>query len=177
MARPKANDEQEPTVPQVDIRVIERRLAAPFTTTDAPIRLKVDEPHYVRWVNGEVTGRIHKVLTQLGYVGVPMHLLADRNEVNGLVDLGDGLVRRGERGKELLVMMPMKYHEKIEAAKAAARAKRRSPQAKREELAQALATSGDGWQGSGEAADAMMGTHPIVNFVGTTQEYKVRESE
>lgn len=143
-----------------DIRVIERRLQNPEGVGDVPILLtNVPRPMVTRWFNEDLgNGRIFRAINYLGWVAVPRRCLADENQLAGLTDMGDGNVRRGERGREWLMMMPKDTYDLVQGRKAENRRKKNRPAQVREDMAQAAAnTLGD------ESADMLMGTHPNKN--------------
>jgi hypothetical protein len=128
------------------IKVLERRMDAPDLPGTLPIRLTdepayVQDPHgkkrrwYVRWINC-VDGRYSQVTDAMGYVPVRVEELQNRESVIGLSDAKDGIVRRGDRGQEVLVKMPLEVYTRIKARQQELRTKRsRNAKAVREDLA------------------------------------------
>lgn len=128
------------------IAVLERRMDAPDLPGTLPIRLKDEPSHvqdpqgkkriwYVRWINC-VDGRYSQVTDAMGYVPVRVEELQNRESVIGLSDAKDGIVRRGDRGQEVLVKMPLEVYTRIKARQQELRTKRsRNAKAVREDLA------------------------------------------
>lgn len=129
------------------ISVIERRLQDPDLPGSVPIRLK-DEPTYLedargkrrtwylRWINAAEPGRFALVTDTMGYVPVRIEELQNPEGVMGLADSKDGLVRRGDRGSEVLVKMPLALYTAIKQRQEEARTRRaRNVKAVREDLA------------------------------------------
>jgi hypothetical protein len=99
--------------PSIDI--LERRLMNPEGAPSEPIRLRdQSEPMEIRWINTEIPGRYHDVTRYGGYVPVKMGELLDPKEVSDLQESPDGVVTRGERGKEVLMKMPKRYYDAIQ---------------------------------------------------------------
>lgn len=103
------------------IKVIARRLNDPDSSDGVDIRLNDEPSHsedpkgtrrlwYVRWINTDNHGRWHKVMNVLGFVPVRMSELQNAEEVAGLAKSEDGLVRMGDRGKEVLVKQPLELY-------------------------------------------------------------------
>jgi hypothetical protein len=109
------------------IKVAERRLSQPDQPGSLPIRLK-DEPSqledpqglkriwYLRWVNGGQEGRYAQITDGMGYVPVRVSELQNRDAITGIFrdkDDTDPIVRRGDRGQEVLVKMPLELYNEI----------------------------------------------------------------
>jgi len=135
------------------IRVLERRFEHPDLPSTLPIRLQgepdyADDPHgtkriwYVRWINGAIDGRFSQVTDGLGYVAVRVDELQNPQAVAGLHNAGDGLVRRGDRGVEVLVKMPLELYNEIKRRQQERR-ERRSKNAKlvKQDLAESAGQS------------------------------------
>src|SRR5690348_14791078 len=150
------------------IQAIERRVLSGDEQGTVDIRLK-DEPPYVqdplgkkriwytRWINTKWPGRWAHVTQVLGYVPVYVSELLDPQAIADLfknpADGADPMVRRGDRGEEILVKYPLELYTFAKRQKAELR-ERRSRNAKivKEEIAnQAGRTDGFG----SEAADAI----------------------
>jgi hypothetical protein len=129
------------------IKVIERRLQDPDLPGSVPIRLK-DEPTYLqdpqgkkriwylRWINAGEAGRFALVTDTMGYVPVKVSELQNAEAVMGLAESKDGIVRRGDRGQEVLVKMPLELYTRIKLAQEQRRKTRaRNIKAVREDLA------------------------------------------
>lgn len=135
------------------IAVLERRLNNPDLPGSLPIRLKdeptyVQDPHgkrrlwYLRWINGGEAGRFSQVTDAMGYVPVRVDELQNQESVIGLAESKDGIVRRGDKGQEVLVKMPLELYTAIKSRQQDAR-HRRSRNAKlvKEDLANAAGRS------------------------------------
>jgi hypothetical protein len=117
------------------IKVIERRMDHPDLPGSVAIRLKDEPPHtddpqnerrkwYVRWIDTGQDGRYATITSEQGYVPVRIAELQHADHVTGLVDNGDGVVRRGDKGRELLVKMPLKLYRYIKAEQQGRRERR-----------------------------------------------------
>lgn len=129
------------------IKVVSRALNNPDADSDDGIRLK-DEPGYevdptgknrkwhLRWVNTAEGGRWHSVINRKGFVAVKVAELQNTEEIAGLSKSEDGLVRRGDHGKEVLVKQPLELYT-LRKREELDRRNRRSRNAKlvKEELA------------------------------------------
>lgn len=145
------------------ISVLERRLVDPNQRSSAPISLK-DAGMTVRWVNSAIEGRYHRAVHEQGWEPVRKDELADANEIADLVDSPDGVVRRGERGKEVLMKMPRDVCDRIQDRKVEVRKQRaRSSSRQKEELLTAVA----GRHGP-EAAD-YIGRHIKGEIIESTE--------
>lgn len=117
------------------IKVLERRFEHPDLPGSLPIRLK-DEPDfaadpdgsrrlwYVRWINGGIDGRFAQATDALGYVPVRLDELQNPQAIAGLHSATDGLVRRGDRGVEVLVKMPLELYNEVKRRQQARRERR-----------------------------------------------------
>jgi hypothetical protein len=148
------------------INVIERRLQDPDLPGSVPIRLK-DEPAYlqdplgkkrkwyVRWINGAEAGRFALVTETMGYVPVLRDELQHSDGLMGLSDSKDGIVRRGDRGNEVLVKMPLELYTAIKRKQEDKRQRRaRNVKSVREDLAN-MAGAQVGSQAGDFVADEM----------------------
>jgi hypothetical protein len=144
------------------LAVIERRLQDPELPGSIAIRLK-DEPTYLqdpqgkkriwylRWINAAEAGRFALVTDTMGYVPVRVEELQSAESVMGLAESKDGIVRRGDRGAEVLVKMPLELYTRIKQAQEHRRtARARNVKAVREDLANIA-----GRQLGSEAGDAV----------------------
>jgi hypothetical protein len=131
-----------------NIEVLKRQMANPSDPGSLPILLKdessdccVNSDHmnrlrpgatkchvcrkparqwYVRWANFAQEGRAGQIRAK-GYVGVEIADLQDTDDVADLFRSSkDTLVRRGDRGQEILVKRPLEVHNFIKAKQAAA---------------------------------------------------------
>ena len=128
------------------IAVLERRFENPVTPGTLPIRLKDEPTHiqdplgkkrkwYVRWINGQIEGRTSQVTDALGYVPVHLDELQNPQAVTGLSKSDDGIVRRGDKGQEFLVKMPLELYTEVKARQRSAihrRTRKRAAEASRE---------------------------------------------
>jgi hypothetical protein len=117
------------------INVVERRLQDPELPGSVPIRLN-DEPTYlqdplgrkrkwyVRWINAAEAGRYSLVTETMGYVPVRVEELQNADSVMGIAESKDGIVRRGDRGSEVLVKMPLELYTAIKSRQEEKRRKR-----------------------------------------------------
>lgn len=135
------------------IKVLSRRLENPDLPGSLPIRLK-DEPDYLRdpqgkkrtwylrWINAAENGRWATVTDAMGYVPVYRDELQNPDAVTGLSESKDGVVRRGDKGQEVLVKMPLELYTAIKARQQEARKRRaRNAKAIREDIANAAGAS------------------------------------
>jgi hypothetical protein len=133
------------------IKAIERRMLAGDDVGSVDIRLKgepafLDDPYgkkrvwYTRWINTKWPGRWAQVTQVLGYEPVRVSEILDLNAITDLfkapADGADPMVRRGDRGEEILVKYPLELYLATKKAKADLR-RRRELNAKvvKEELA------------------------------------------
>lgn len=144
------------------IGVIERRLQDPELPGSIPIRLK-DEPTYLqdpqgkrrkwylRWINALEAGRFALVTDTMGYVPVRSDELQNAESVMGLSESKDGIVRRGDKGGEVLVKMPHELYTAIKQKQQEARQRRaRNAKLVKQDLAEQA-----GRQIGSEAGDAI----------------------
>jgi hypothetical protein len=135
------------------IKVLSRRLENPDLPGSLPIRLK-DEPDYLRdpqgkkriwylrWINAAENGRWATVTDAMGYVPVQRDELQNAEAITGLSESKDGIVRRGDKGQEVLVKMPLELYTAIKARQQEQRKRRaRNVKAVREDIAQAAGMS------------------------------------
>lgn len=126
------------------IKILERRMESPDQPGSLPIRLR-DEPSqledpqgkkrtwYLRWINAGQDGRYSQVVDAMGYVPVKTSELQNRDAVAGMFadkTDADPVVRRGDRGQEVLVKMPLELYTAIKRKQRDLR-ERRSTNAKR----------------------------------------------
>jgi hypothetical protein len=95
---------------------------------------------HVHWCNGSIDGRWAQLKAK-GYVPVLVSELADREDVADLVkqteENGSIYVRRGDRGKEVLMKQPLEVYAYLKAEQAKRRrAQLRDPKALQRELAE-----------------------------------------
>lgn len=156
------------------IAVLERRMESPDLPGSLPIRLK-DEPAYLedpqgkkrlwylRWVNGGQEGRFSQVTDSMGYVPVRIEELQNRESVMGLAESKDGIVRRGDRGQEVLVKMPLELYTAIKRKQQDFRTRRsRNVKAMREDVANAA-----GRELGSQAGDMVHGEFSVEISRGT----------
>lgn len=119
-----------PDVPHIVVRergmsaqeIIERRLALgdAAVLTSAKVTLKPqNEPMETRWINTHIAGRFYQVTAQMGWTPVPYDQVENAKQTADLKKSEEGYACRGEKGAEVLVMMPARYYTAIQAKKAA----------------------------------------------------------
>lgn len=136
------------------IAVLERRLESPDLPGSIAIRLKdeptyLQDPHgkkriwYLRWINAAEGGRWSTVTDVMGYVPVHRDELQNPEAVVGMAsDSKDGVVRRGDRGQEVLVKMPLELYTAVKSRQQDARTRRsRNAKLVKEDLANAAGAS------------------------------------
>jgi hypothetical protein len=151
--------------PDTLVEVWERRFFNPGPQPSKPIRLKA-EGMVPRWINTSIEGRYHRAIYEQGWQPVPVALLADPASIPDLYKHVDGFVHRGERGKEVLMMMPITVFQRIQRRKAELTIK--SLKNIRNEVAGAAATTlgpeaGD-FAARGESADGNIKTIGTIKF-------------
>lgn len=133
--------------PSIDL--LERRLLDPSGPVSLPIRL-IDEPSvdvdpqgkkrkwYLRWVNTAMPGRYHTMTQTMGYQPVRWDEISNREQIadrfEGTGPNLDGLVRRGEHGKDLLMKIPFVYYLRIKKRQQELAERRNAPNALKEQL-------------------------------------------
>lgn len=135
------------------IQVLERRLESPDLPGSVAIRLKdektyLEDPQgkkrkwYLRWINGGEAGRFSQVTDVMGYVPVRVDELQNAEAVMGTAESKDGIVRRGDHGREVLVKMPLELYTAVKAKQQEHRTRRsRNAKAVREDLANAAGSA------------------------------------
>jgi hypothetical protein len=131
------------------IETLERRLLNPEVPGTLPIRL-TDEPAehedpvgkkrrwHLRWINTAIPGRYQHITQGRGYAPVVWGELRNRDDIADRFE-GASEVRRGDRGTDMLVKMPMPYFRLVKRAEREQALKRaRSKDAQKEELQQTL---------------------------------------
>ena len=95
---------------------IRARLENPYGEPSAPIALK--NPHKIpRWFNADImTDKIWRAKAK-GWDGVRPEDVVDLDQVGHYIVSPDGYIARGERGKEILMMMDRAAYAAIEKAK------------------------------------------------------------
>lgn len=155
-----------PTVgDQEMIEIWERRFLNPGARPSEAVQIK--QPGMtLRWINTAIEGRHHRAVYDQGWQPVPLSQLRDPASIPDLFKHPHGIVCRGERGKEVLMMMPSGVFEKIQRRKA--ELTRKSLQNIREEVAGAAANrfgadAGD-FIASGQSADGNIKAVGSINF-------------
>ncbi len=130
------------------VELLERRLLDPHVEMSAPILFRDEvgrEPGrapkwYKRWVNTLHPSRLQQLTNMAGFQKATWDLVADKNEIGDRYDAAtDNIVRRGERGREVLVYMPYTYWQQIKTEQAKLRKeKRRVNPVRPEEVAAGL---------------------------------------
>ena len=119
MPRVAEREVKVPT-PKVDPKraaIWERRFLNPGQETSQPIAMK-EQGWTTRWINTQMPGRFHQSVSSDGYEPVKKDDLEHELDLLGLVDMGDGLVRRGEKGVEVLMKIPTNIFKRIQKRKA-----------------------------------------------------------
>jgi hypothetical protein len=147
------------------VEVWERRFLDPNQRGSNEVKLKA-QGMICRWINTTIEGRYHRAVYDQGWQPVPVSLLADPSSIPDLYKHPHNIVARGERGKEVLMMMPEQVFEKIRRRKAALNLA--ATRKIRAELAEAAAgkfgpEAGD-FVHSGQTADGLIKTVGSINF-------------
>ena len=147
MGRPRKQTTEDtagaPSAPKRHrVSVIERRLRDPYGGTNGPvIRLKDDpsgQAWQLRWVNAAMSGRYYVVTNERGWEPVHRDELLAETDIYDLADSTDGIVRRGEKGREVLMKMRRADFEAIQRAKVTHRESRlRHPEKAKADLVEA----------------------------------------
>ena len=140
-------------------QIWERRLVNPGQVSAEPIALK-DQSQETRWINTAVAGRFHQAVSQLGYTPVRKEELEHDVSLLGFTDMGDGLVRRGEKGQEVLMRIPKRVFAQIQKRKAdlVIQGLKKTRQRMAEEASKRYgANAGDFVEGKAEAAGEGIG--------------------
>lgn len=94
----------------------ERRFVNPGPESSRPVELK-EKGWTTRWVNTQLPGRFHQAVSVLGYEPVHKDELEHSLDLLGYEDRGDGTVRRGEKGIEVLMKIPTTVFKRIQQRK------------------------------------------------------------
>lgn len=145
------------------MRLIERRLQNPNVTDDRSITLK-DKNLVVRIFNGEKQGRLYHAVHRLGWRPLRVDELVDREQIGDIQTSPEGYVTRGEKGREMFMVMPRDAFNQIQRKKVQLREKQQNlhgkgRRAQIDEIAEATANR----FGSDEAGDTVRkfhGTNP-----------------
>lgn len=127
--KPKAQSLREQFADWPDIDTLERRLQDPHLESSAPVKF-TDEVHlpkgakpkwYKRWIDTHIPSRL-QILTQPGgggYRKATWDLIANRSEIADRDETNhDNVVRRGDKGRYVLIYMPFVYWERIKTQQA-----------------------------------------------------------
>ncbi len=156
LATPLTEENSGSTVTDGDlVDIWERRLLNPQGTAAPKIRITRPGMH-LRWVNLNTTGRYQRARYDQGYVPVTKNLLVDEREVYGVGYTKEEYVVRGERQREMLMMIPEAIYRQIQTRKG--EMTKKTNQVIKEQLRQAGAThASDKYGGSAgdQAADAI----------------------
>jgi hypothetical protein len=156
-----------------DVEVLDRRLLDPTIASDVTIQFKDETTlrpgakplYYKRWIDTHIPSRLLTLTQRGGYKTAEWDMLADKNEIGdrheGTDKTTDRVVRRGEKGRYVLVFMPYRNWEQIKRAQAELRTSRERTQMTRLAASQGAHTKGIGAQGA-EHIDSM--------FTGTIRE-------
>lgn len=129
-------DEQIPA-----FEVVERRIKYGDSTALTGPTLELvnqPEPMALYWGNTGREGRHFQLTKRLGWIPVKMHELANRLDIGGeIVESPDGVVARGEKGREVLYKMPLRLYRALQRRKADDNIKRSRSAAQLKQGAQA----------------------------------------
>jgi len=98
------------------IQVWDRRLLNPLQAGITSIEIK-DDGYELRWINTAQQGRFYNATREQGWTKVHPDELVGTPKDLGLDDLGDGMVRRGIKGEEILMKMPKAVFSRIQRRK------------------------------------------------------------
>lgn len=123
---PRAAAEPETYEHFPDVEVLDRRLLDPDINASVPIRFTDEtslspyaEPkYYKRWVDTWQESRVLTLTQRGGYRKAEWSMLADRSDISDRHEATDTFVRRGEKGRYLLLFMPYKQWTAIKTAQA-----------------------------------------------------------
>jgi hypothetical protein len=109
-----------------DVEMLDRRLLDPNINTSVPIyfkdetAIKPGQPpkYYKRWVDTHIPSRALTLTQRGGYKKAEWSMLADISDVSDRHETTDAFVRRGEKGRYLLLFMPYRKWTEIKTAQA-----------------------------------------------------------
>lgn len=111
------SDEDIPT-----FEVVERRIKYGDATALSGPTIELvgqSEPMQLYWGNTGREGRHFQLTKRKGWIPVKMSELANRLDVGGeIVETPDGVVARGEKGREVLYKMPLRLYRALAKRKA-----------------------------------------------------------
>ena len=151
--------------PTIDI--LERRAQGIGVHGTGSPRIDLKEPGWeCRWFNSEVSpDHIWRAKNQKGWENVTPAELADPEQIGGFQTSADGFVVRGERGREVLLKMPLDYRKRIEAAKAKANIANMDPHKQKSDVVNAAgAVLGD------QTASLMDKQMSVIGSITTNKE-------
>lgn len=148
------------------MRLIERRLKNPNVTDDRTILLK-DKSLVIHIFNGEKAGRLYHAVHRLGWRPLHVDELVAREQIGDISTTKEGWVVRGEKGREMFMVMPRDAFNKIARKKVDMRERKslhkQGARRQREEVAEATAAQfGDQ---AGEEVRKFHGTNPDHSVV------------
>lgn len=144
------------------MRLIERRLQNPVVSDDRSIALK-DPSLIVRIFDGAKAGRLYHAVHRLGWRPLHVKELVDRAQIGDLQTSPEGYVTRGEKGREMFMVMPRDAYQQIQLKKVQMRETKQNlhkkgSRAQVDEVAEATAAKfGDQ---AGEGVRKFVGTNP-----------------
>lgn len=148
------SDEQIPS-----FEVVERRIKYGDAATMAGPSIELinqPEPMALYWGNSAREGRHFQLTKRKGWVPVRMTELANRLDVGGdIVETPDGIVARGEKGREVLYKMPKRLYEALAQRKADDNLRKSRSAARLKQATQERMVS-DAASGDGSRRDALM---------------------
>lgn len=150
-----------------DVEVLDRRVLDPNMARDIPILFRDEAPgqkpkYYKRWVDTHVPSRL-LTLTQVGgYKKAEWSMLKDKGEIGDRYESGTGTgdpyVRRGEKGRYILLFMPYAKWLEIKTAQANQRTQKERTQMTRMAAQRAAGEPGIGARGAEEIDTMFRGT-------------------
>lgn len=158
---------EEPVKPRPAVSVRERRMqGVSLRGTGAP-PIQLREPGWeCRWFNSEVKAdHIWYAKNELGWESVIPADLSDPEQVGGFQVSPEGHVVRGEKGREVLLKMPVADRKQIERQKSIANIRNMDPHRQKAEVANAAGKSlGD------EAGSFIDKNVKVIGGITTTKE-------
>jgi Fe-S cluster biosynthesis and repair protein YggX len=137
------------------MRIIERRMVSPTVSVNHSIRLK-NKGLVVRVFNGEKAGRLYHAVHELGWRPLHIDEIEDRAQIGDISTSPEGYIVRGEKGREMFMVMPKDAFDRIQRKKVQIRERKQNMHGKGkrdqiDELAEATANR----FGSDEAGDSV----------------------
>lgn len=129
---------EEPSAPEPlefypDVELLDRRVQDPGVARDIPVLFKDEKAgakpkYYKRWVDTHIPSRLLTLTQVAHYKKAEWSMLSDKGEIGDRFEsptgTGDPFVRRGEKGRYMLLFMPYANWLEIKTAQANLRTKR-----------------------------------------------------